>query len=93
LLNSPQPLPGPVAWYEAYLVAEQGWDIQGGLFPGTPVILHGLSENLGWANTVNHIDLSESYLLSRNPDHPNQYKLYGKWIEFDRREVNLSGTV
>ena len=90
LINSHQPLTGPVAWYEAHVIAEQGWNIQGGLFPGTPVILHGFSENLGWANTVNHIDLSDSYLLSRNPDNPNQYKLDGKWVNFDKREVTLS---
>jgi len=89
LINSHQPLTGPVAWYEAHLHAEQGWRIQGGLFPGTPVILHGFTETLGWANTVNHIDLWDEYLLQRNPDNPNQYRLDGKWVEFERRDVTL----
>ncbi|MBL4671589.1 MAG: acylase [Arenicella sp.] len=89
LINSHQPLTGPVAWYEAHIIAEQGWNIQGGLFPGTPVILHGFSENLGWANTVNHIDLSDAYLLTRNPDNPNQYRLDGQWHDFEKREVTL----
>jgi len=89
LINSHQPLTGPVAWYEAHIKSEQGWDIQGGLFPGTPVILHGFSQNLAWANTVNHIDLSDSYLLERNPDNPNQYRLDGKWLDFEKREVTL----
>jgi acyl-homoserine-lactone acylase len=89
LINSHQPLTGPVAWYEAHIFAEDGWNIQGGLFPGTPVILHGFSENLGWANTVNHIDLSDAYLLTRNPDNPNQYRLDGQWHDFEKREVTL----
>jgi len=89
LINSHQPLTGPVAWYEAHLKAEEGWDIQGGLFPGTPVILHGFSQNLGWANTLNHIDLSDVYLLERNSDNPSQYKLDGEWAEFEEREVTL----
>ncbi len=89
LINSHQPLTGPVAWYEAHIKSEQGWDIQGGLFPGTPVILHGFSQNLAWANTVNHIDLSDSYLLERNPDNPDQYRLDGQWHDFEKREVTL----
>jgi acyl-homoserine-lactone acylase len=89
LINSHQPLTGPVAWYEVHIVAEQGWNIQGGLFPGTPVILHGFSENLGWANTVNHIDLSDVYLLTRNPDNSDQYRLDGQWYNFEKREVTM----
>ncbi len=89
LINSHQPLTGPVAWYEAHMSAEEGWDIQGGLFPGTPVILHGFTENLGWANTVNYVDLSDAYLLSRNPDNHMQYKLDGQWVDFESREVTL----
>ena len=89
LINSHQPLTGPVAWYEAHIVAEEGWDIQGGLFPGTPVILHGFSEDLGWANTVNNIDLSDAYLLTRNPENSNQYRLDDQWVDFERREVTL----
>lgn len=90
LINSHQPMTGPVAWYEAHLHAQQGWRIQGGVFPGTPVILHGFNESLGWASTVNHIDLWDEYLLTRNPDNPNQYLLDGEWQDFERREVTLS---
>ena len=89
LINSHQPMVGPVAWYEAHLHSGQGWRIQGGLFPGTPVILHGFTENLGWASTVNHIDLWDEYLLTINPDDPRQYLLDGKWLNFDVREVTI----
>ncbi len=89
LINSHQPMTGPVAWYEAHLHARRGWKIQGGLFPGTPVILHGFTPNLGWANTVNHIDLWDEYLIEVNPENPNQYKIDDQWVEFQRREITL----
>ncbi len=89
LINSHQPMTGPVAWYEAQLHAKQGWRIHGGVFPGTPVILHGFTPNLGWASTVNHIDLWDEYRLIRNPDNPNQYRLDGEWLDFEVREVTI----
>ena len=89
LINSHQPMTGPVAWYEAHLMSNQGLNISGGLFPGTPIILHGFNKNLGWANTVNHIDLSDSYLLTRNPDNKLQYRLDGEWLDFYVRDVEI----
>ncbi|MBT8114322.1 MAG: penicillin acylase family protein, partial [Arenicella sp.] len=89
LINSHQPMTGPVAWYEAHLISQQGLNISGGLFPGTPVVLHGFNDQLGWANTVNHIDLSDSYVLTRNPENELQYRLDGKWVDFEVREVEI----
>lgn len=89
LINSHQPMTGPVAWYEAHLQSQAGWKMSGGVFPGTPVILHGYGPNLGWANTVNHIDLVDSYVLTRNPDNPLQYELDGEWQDFDVQSVAI----
>ena len=89
LINSHQPMTGPVAWYEAHLVSDQGLDITGGLFPGTPVVLHGFNQTFAWANTVNHIDLSDVYVLQRNPDNPMQYKLDGQWLDFEVTEITI----
>ncbi len=89
LINSHQPMTGPVAWYEAHIKSDQGLDIQGGIFPGTPVILHGFNKHLGWANTVNHIDLSDVYRITRNPADPMQYKLDGEWRDFEREVVEI----
>ena len=87
LINSHQPMTGPVAWYEAHLISGQGLDISGGLFPGTPVVLHGYNRNLAWANTVNHIDLSDTYVLEINPENASEYKLDGEWRQFEESEV------
>ena len=88
-INSHQPWTGPVAWYEARLKSEEGLDITGGVFPGTPVILHGHNRDLGWAHTVNKPDLIDIYLLEINPEDQNQYKYDGEWLTFDVDIANL----
>ena len=89
MINSHQPLEGPVAWYEAHLKSEEGWNMMGGVFPGSPFVLVGFNENLGWGFTVNKPDLSDSYLLKVNPDNENQYWLDGKWVFFKKKNLKL----
>jgi penicillin amidase/acyl-homoserine-lactone acylase len=88
-INSHQPWDGPVAWYEAHLHSEEGWNTAGGLFPGTPVILVGHNENLGWAHTVNKPDLVDTYVLETHPDNPDQYLFDGEWRDLEVREVGI----
>ena len=83
LINSHQPFSGPVAWYEARLKSEEGLDMAGGVFPGSPVILHGHSRNLGWANTVNRPDLVDVYVLETNPENETQYRFDGAWRDME----------
>ncbi|MDE3116324.1 MAG: penicillin acylase family protein, partial [Pseudomonadota bacterium] len=82
LVNSHQPYSGAVAWYEAVLQSQQGWHVAGGFFPGSPFMLHGFNEHLGWANTVNAPDLVDLYRLKINPKNENQYWLDGAWHDF-----------
>lgn len=82
LVNSHQPYTGPVAWYEAVLQSDEGLHVAGGFFPGSPFMLHGHNEHLGWANTVNEPDLVDIYRLTINPKNENQYRLDGKWRDF-----------
>jgi acyl-homoserine-lactone acylase len=89
LVNSHQPLTGPVAWYEARLHSEEGWDIAGATFPGGPLIIHGHNRYLGWSNTVNKPDLVDVYQLTLNPDNPNQYLLDGEWRDLEVRSAEI----
>lgn len=89
VINSHQPMEGPVAWWEAHMVSEEGLDIQGGLFPGSPMVLHGFNRNLGWASTVSNPDLSDVYRLVINPDNENQYRLDGKWEDFEVKTAKI----
>jgi len=82
-INSHQPIEGPVAWYEAHQISEEGLDIQGGLFSGTPIVLSGFNPHLGWANTVSIPDLFDAFKLTRNPDNKMQYRIDGEWLDFE----------
>ncbi|MDW3192376.1 MAG: penicillin acylase family protein [Cytophagales bacterium] len=88
-VNSHQPLEGPVAWYEAHVVSDEGWNMMGGMFPGAPVILHGTNENLGWAHTVNYPDKIDTYQLELNPDDEDQYRVDGRWKTLEKERVKL----
>jgi penicillin amidase/acyl-homoserine-lactone acylase len=90
LVNSHQPYTGPVAWYEVRLHSETGWDVAGGVFPGSPVMLHGTNRTLGWASTVNTPDLADVYRLEIDPDDPDRYRLDGEWKTLEKREVELT---
>ncbi len=90
LVNSHQPFTGPVAWYEARIKTEEGWDMVGSLFPGTPMILHGASPHLGWAHTVNMPDLLDIYVLETdNERKPTKYKLDGAWRDLEKSKANF----
>ncbi len=83
MVNSHQPFEGPVAWYEARLKSDEGWDMIGSLFPGSPLILHGASPDLGWAFTVNKPDLVDVFALDvDNNKNPKLYKFDGEWRPF-----------
>lgn len=88
-INTHHPLEGQVAWYEAHLSSEEGWNILGTLFPGAPVIFTGINENLGWTHTVNHPDRLDVYQLEMNPDNNLQYKVDNTWYTLDENTVKL----
>ena len=90
LVNSHQPYIGAVAWYEAVLQSGEGWHVAGGFFPGSPFMLHGHNEHLGWAHTVNKpASLITIYKLALKPDDPDQYLLDGQWRKFETTEAAL----
>lgn len=94
-INSHQPLEGRVAWYEAHISSQEGWDIIGGLFPGGMTIFVGTNRHLGWAHTVNFHVFGDAYKLEINPNNKNQYKYDGQWRDFyvkkAKMKVKLAG--
>ena len=88
-INAHQPNTGPVAFYEAHLQSEQGWNMLGGLFPGGCLIFHGTSENLGWAHTVNYQDKIDIYQLEMNPANNNQYRFDNQWFNLEENKARL----
>lgn len=88
-INAHQPVEGPVAFYEAHVQSEQGWNMLGGLFPGGCLIFHGTNENLGWAHTNNYQDKIDIYQLEINPGNKNQYKFDNEWINLEVTKAKL----
>ncbi len=88
-INAHQPLEGPSAFYEAHVQSDEGWNMLGGLLPGSCVILHGTNENLGWAHTVNYPDKIDVFQLQMNPGNSNQYKFDNDWVDLEVQKAKL----
>ena len=90
-VNSHQPYEGRVAWYEARLKSEEGIDMVGGMFPGTPLLLQGAGPSLGWAPTVNKPDLYDTFKLVVDDDvYPTRYRMDGQWKDLTRRQISYN---
>jgi acyl-homoserine-lactone acylase len=77
-INTHQPLDGPASWYEAHLVSEEGTNILGALFAGSPNILIGANEHLAWSHTVNYPDKFDVFKLKMDPKKKHTYWVDGK---------------
>jgi acyl-homoserine-lactone acylase len=86
--NSHQPLEGQVAWYEAVVHSDEGLDMAGALFPGSPFVLLGHNRHLGWTNTVNRPDLVDTYKLVLN-EAGDKYRYDGKWLPLQSKRIWL----
>ena len=96
IINSHQPFTGPYAWFEAHVVSEEGLNLAGAGFPGTPILTQGVTPTHGWAQTVNRPDLIDIYALKvDNEKKPKQYEMDGEWKDFIRSKskfrVKLAG--
>jgi acyl-homoserine-lactone acylase len=88
-INAHQPLSGPVSWYEAHLQSEEGWNIIGATFTGSPIILLGCNEYLGWGHTVNAPDKTDLFQLQINPENKLQYRFDDAWETLQEETVKL----
>lgn len=89
IINSHQPVEGPVAWYEAHLITRDGrLNFAGGTFPGSPVMHVGSSPDLGYAATVNAPDLIDLYEITLSED-GRQYWLDGEWVDLETAPARM----
>jgi len=89
-INTHQPLEGPTSWYEAHLVSEEGTNIIGAVFPGTPCILSGANEYLGWTHTVNYPDKADVFALQMHPKKKDVYLVDGKPYKLEKFKAKLT---
>jgi len=89
LLNPQGPFSGPLSWYEAQVVSSEGWNLAGGLIPGSPLFLSGAGPDLGWGFTANHPNLIDVYTLESNPNDRYFYRFDDEWRRLDVREARI----
>ena len=89
-INTHQPLDGPVSWYEAHLCSEEGTNIIGALFAGTPSILIGANQHLGWAHTVNYPDKTDVFKLEMHANKKGQYKVDNEYLTLQKKKAKLN---
>lgn len=88
-VNAHQPVEGLLSWYEAHLCSEEGWNITGALFHGSPTIYLGSNENLGWAHTTGQLDETDVYKLEMHPRKNLRYRFDGKWLKLEKHNAKL----
>ena len=88
-INTHQPLEGPFSWYEAHLCSEEGWNMVGGLFPGSPFPFIGTNPNLAWTHTYNFPDLIDTYQMEIHPKRKKYYKYDQEWKKFEISKAKL----
>ena len=87
-INTHQPLEGPTSWYEVHLNSEEGTNIIGTLYPGTPHILIGVNENLGWSHTVNYPDKTDVFKLRMKNN--RKYIVDGEEYKLEKLKAKIS---
>lgn len=88
-INTHQPLDGPVSWYEVHLHSEEGTNILGALFAGSPNILIGANEHLAWAHTVNYPDKTDVFSLEMHPKNKLKYRVDDTYLDLIVHEAEL----
>lgn len=88
VINSHQPVEGPVAWYETHMISGEGLDFAGGTFPGVPVLHLGANPGLAHAATINRPDVIDVYALTLGRD-DRSYLLDGEYVPFERSTARM----
>ena len=88
-INTHQPLEGPTSWYEVHLNSDEGTNIIGTMYPGTPNVLIGVNEHLGWSHTVNYPDKTDVFKLKMK----NKRKYIVDDLEYDLEKYKAKITL
>ncbi len=63
-INPHQPFFGPGQWYEGHVVSEEGWNLLGACFFGSPFPSIGYNGHIAWSHTVNNPDIVDLYTIT-----------------------------
>jgi acyl-homoserine-lactone acylase len=63
-INPHQPFFGPGQWYEGHVISDEGWNMLGACFFGSPFPSLGYNGHVAWSHTVNNPDIVDLYTVS-----------------------------
>ena len=63
-INPHQPFFGPGQWYEGHVTSDQGWNLLGACFFGSPFPSLGYNGHVAWSHTVNNPDVVDLYSIT-----------------------------
>ena len=86
-INTHQPLDGPTSWYEVHLNSEEGTNIIGALFAGSPNVLIGANRNIAWAHTVNLPDKTDVFALEMHPKKKRYYRVDEEYLKLKKHKL------
>ena len=88
-INTHQPLDGPTSWYEVHLCSQEGTNIIGALFAGSPNVLIGANRNIAWAHTVNIPDKTDVFALEMHPKKKKYYRVDNEYLKLKKYKAKL----
>ena len=80
---------GPVTWYEAHIKSGQGWNTIGGVFPGSPLILHGHNEKARLGPHRQRPRSGRCLSPDHAPDKPLHYRYGDSWQPLTVKQAPL----
>jgi penicillin amidase len=87
-INPHQPFFGPGQWYEGHIHSDEGWNLSGASFFGSPHPTIGHNEYLGWSHTVNDPDIADVFIEKFDDAskplayrYGDGYKTAAEWID------------
>ncbi len=63
-INPHQPFFGPGQWYEGHVTSDEGWNLLGACFFGSPFPTLGYNGHVAWSHTVNNPDIVDLYTVT-----------------------------
>jgi acyl-homoserine-lactone acylase len=79
-INPHQPFFGPGQWYEGHVVSDEGWNLLGACFFGSPFPTLGYNGHVAWSHTVNNPDIVDLYTITfDDKTDPLKYRYGDGW--------------
>ena len=69
--------------------SEEGTNILGALFAGSPHVLIGANENIAWSHTVNRPDKTDVFALEMHPKFKKKYRVDDNYYDLEEYKASI----